>query len=596
MTDFTATTSPAIFETNGSTNTWRVSNVGIQVEVGDLPTQTGNGGAVLGTNGTATSWARSFTSPDGETVISAFDGGGGLDWDGAGGAYAYADVDGSIGAYMDASNGTATAQVRANIDGTVEINATGAATLNSHALVVDTDARLTDARTPTAHASSHTDGGSDEIAVALAQLTQSGATTGQVAKWNGSAWAPASESGGGSLPDPTGNEGAVLGTDGSTWAPTRHIESPDGRTWLDVQEDGIASSLTAQDGTESGQLVVQSGLAELAATDGTNAAYVDVHSNGTLDLTATGAATVTPGDGFHVVGSVGETVLSGEDYLMSTASDTDVKAPGATFARARGSMVSKSAVTNGDILAYPLYAQGHDGTSLVLAGQITAEVDGTVATGKVPTRIRIATADADGVLTDRMTIGADGTTDVLGDFTVNGSPVSGGGGGGGLVLVDSGTFAAASSLSLPDDSFDSSAHDDYRLIVDWINAGGSGGYENYLRMRGGGADNTAASYATSGIYHGGATGHKTNTAQTAFTGLFDGFGSGDFSRLVLDILRPAEAAYTTISGHRIYTYGGTVYGATLTGLHAVASAFDALTIVSASGTLTGRWALYGYAK
>ena len=59
------------------------------------------------------------------------------------------------------------------------------------------DSRLSDARTPTAHASSHTDGGSDEIAVALAQLTQSGATTGQVPKWNGSAWAPASESGGG---------------------------------------------------------------------------------------------------------------------------------------------------------------------------------------------------------------------------------------------------------------------------------------------------------------------------------------------------------------------------------------------------------------
>jgi hypothetical protein len=172
----------------------------------------------------------------------------------------------------------------------------------------------------------------------------------------------------------------------------------------------------------------------------------------------------------------------------------------------------------------------------------------------------------------------------------------GGGGGGGLVLVDSDSFAAASSLSLPDDSFDSSAHDDYRLIVDWVNAGGSGGYENYLRMRGGGADNTAASYATSGIYHGGATGHKTNTAQTAFTGLFDGSGPGDFTRLVLDILRPADAAFTTISGHRIYTYGGTLFGATLSGLHAVASAFDALTIVSASGTLTGSWRLYGYPK
>lgn len=164
MTDFTATTSPAIFETNGSTNTWRVSNVGIQGEVGDLPTQTGNGGAVLGTNGTATSWARSFTSPDGGTWISTYDGGGGVDWDGAGGAYAYADVDSVEGAFITASDGVSeSAMVKAKPDGTIDLTATGAATLNSHALVVDTDARLTDARTPTAHKSSHATGGSDAL-------------------------------------------------------------------------------------------------------------------------------------------------------------------------------------------------------------------------------------------------------------------------------------------------------------------------------------------------------------------------------------------------------------------------------------------------
>lgn len=215
MTDFTATTSPAIFETNGSTNTWRVSNVGVEGPAGEaFPTQTGNGGAVLGTNGTATSWARSFTSPDGETVVSAYDGGAGLDWDGAGGAYAYADVDGSIGAYMDASNGTATASVRANVDGSLALSASGAATLNGSALVTGArtisttaplsgggdlsanrtlslslgaglvesggnlvpdfgtgsgkvaqgnDSRFTDSRTPTAHKTTHATGGSDAL-------------------------------------------------------------------------------------------------------------------------------------------------------------------------------------------------------------------------------------------------------------------------------------------------------------------------------------------------------------------------------------------------------------------------------------------------
>ena len=101
-----------------------------------LPDPTGNGGAVLGTNGTATSWERSFTSPDGETVISTYDGGGGLDWDGAGGAYAYADVDSVEGAFITAGDGVSeSATVKAKSDGTIALVSTGAATLNGSALV-----------------------------------------------------------------------------------------------------------------------------------------------------------------------------------------------------------------------------------------------------------------------------------------------------------------------------------------------------------------------------------------------------------------------------------------------------------------------------
>jgi hypothetical protein len=51
--------------------------------------------------------------------------------------------------------------------------------------VGSSDARLTDSRTPTAH----THG--------LGDLTQGGATNGQVIAWSGSAWAPATVSGGG---------------------------------------------------------------------------------------------------------------------------------------------------------------------------------------------------------------------------------------------------------------------------------------------------------------------------------------------------------------------------------------------------------------
>lgn len=394
-----------------------ISGTAIAGSGGDsLPTQAGNAGAVLGTNATATSWARSFTSPDGETVISAFDGGGGVDWNGPDGEWAWADVDSVEGAFISAS-------------------------------------------------------------------------------------------------------------------------------------DGVSESAT-----------------------------VKAKPDGTIVMESTGAATVTPGDGFHVVGSVGETVLSGDDYLMSTASDTDVTAPGATFARARGSMVSKSAVTNGDILAYPLYAQGHDGTSLVLAGQITAEVDGTVATGKVPTRIRIATADADGVLTDRMTIGADGTTDVLGDFTVNGSPVSGGGGGG-LVLVYSADFSAVSP------AFDGIFTDPgvYRIVLtDLVVATGG---SNYLRarFRTGGTDNSGTHYAASeGTVYTGTTSADDN--------VFLGYAAGNPAFVIMEASRVAEAAPTLVASR----YVGRAARET-TSVTTPSAAFDGIKFYNDSAaTLAGHIDVYHY--
>ncbi len=70
------------------------------------------------------------------------------------------------------------------------------------------DSRLSDSRSPLSH--THP----------LSALTQSSATTGQVAAWNGTAWAPASPSSGAT--GPTGSAGAastVTGPTGATGAP-----------------------------------------------------------------------------------------------------------------------------------------------------------------------------------------------------------------------------------------------------------------------------------------------------------------------------------------------------------------------------------------
>lgn len=103
------------------------------------------------------------------------------------------------------------------------------------------DSRFTDARTPTAHASTHTDGGSDEIAVTLSQISQSGATTGQVPKWDGSAWSPGDEAGGGG--------GGGLADASRLWTPGSGVNATYSDEFDDASLDGAWTRVDASGGT-----------------------------------------------------------------------------------------------------------------------------------------------------------------------------------------------------------------------------------------------------------------------------------------------------------------------------------------------------------
>jgi len=100
------------------------------------------------------------------------------------------------------------------------------------------DSRLSDSRSPLSH--THP----------LSALTQSSATTGQVAQWNGTAWAPASPSSGAT--GPTGSAGAastVTGPTGATGAPgaagaASNVTGPTGATGA----AGAASTVTGPTG------------------------------------------------------------------------------------------------------------------------------------------------------------------------------------------------------------------------------------------------------------------------------------------------------------------------------------------------------------
>lgn len=376
--------------------------------------------------------------------------------------------------------------------------------------------------------------------------------------------------GGGGLPDPTGNAGAVLGTDGTDPAWVRSIVSADGATKVSAEDD----------------------QAYLYAADGLGAeSKVRANPDGTVEINATGAVTVTGPTTFLSQEGSGRTTLNGEDFQGERA---DNSIPEATTARVttrmRGTLDTPAAVVDGDTLDYPLYAQGHDGTDPVLAATITAEVDGTVATGKVPARVRIATADADGVLTDRMIIGADGTTDVLGDFTVNGSPVSGGGGGG-LVLIDSGTFSAASGVNV-DGVFDGT-YDNYRLLIAPLDHSTSS--QIRMQFRAAGSTISGSNYDTQYFYAFGTS---------AAPGTDDGSASFNIATLAsdgvisFDIFQPAVARKTVMTGLR-FSYQGDTSDFVLTSsgwVHHLTTAYDGFRLFPTSGTFTGSWALYGYAK
>lgn len=127
MTEYTSTTSPAVFETDGQTHTWRVSNVGTPGPAGEgggsggaeFPDQTTAAGAALVSNGVEgeESWGRGVSlDSGGDRVADVY-----VD-----------DVDGDgYIAHMHVSGpDSAEAGVKATEAGDVEVVATGVLTVN----------------------------------------------------------------------------------------------------------------------------------------------------------------------------------------------------------------------------------------------------------------------------------------------------------------------------------------------------------------------------------------------------------------------------------------------------------------------------------
>lgn len=169
-----------------------------------------------------------------------------------------------------------------------------------------------------------------------------------------------------------------------------------------------------------------------------------------------------------------------------------------------------------------------------------------------------------------------------------------GGGGGGLVLIDSGTFSAASSVSLPNGSFDST-YDDYMLCITITNP--STGDALKARFRASGSDDTSAVYASAQHYVLIPVSHSAQ-AWSGQTNAFIASTGRRRGRIKMDISGPALTDYTQWRTDYSYQDTGTAgEGGFYFGHVAATTQYDSITwYPDSAASISGSWWLYGYAK
>ena len=166
----------------------------------------------------------------------------------------------------------------------------------------------------------------------------------------------------------------------------------------------------------------------------------------------------------------------------------------------------------------------------------------------------------------------------------------------GLVYLTGATFTAAASVSLPNGTF-TSAYNNYRMhfIVQSV----STTMTLTMRMRASGTDSTAASYSggVNGIMNtGGAIAMVNDNDNKWWVSGSDAGAQG--AKLAYDILEPQQTQKTAITGTLVGSQQGAngFGGASFGGFFNATTAFDALSIIASTGTITGYYKVYAYAN
>ncbi len=169
---------------------------------------------------------------------------------------------------------------------------------------------------------------------------------------------------------------------------------------------------------------------------------------------------------------------------------------------------------------------------------------------------------------------------------------------GGLTVVKAETaFTGQSSFNVP--SIFSSTYTNYLINFRWFAATSNGGIKVQLSVAGVAAA-TAYNYMRVIAYGSSSLAASRSTAQTSFAVASQAASStGVYQFGQLQLSGPAEANPTMLAVSGALQDGAayiTPDAEIFNGNHATATAYDGLTITAVTGTLTGTYTVYGYAK
>jgi hypothetical protein len=162
----------------------------------------------------------------------------------------------------------------------------------------------------------------------------------------------------------------------------------------------------------------------------------------------------------------------------------------------------------------------------------------------------------------------------------------------GLTLINTTSFSGVTSVSLPADTF-TSTYENYRIIYKFTPVNSDA---VFARLRASGSDATAAQYNPAMFFArtGGTTGVSSSLANQT-SAVFESIVAGQKNHLILDVVGPKLAEYTTVTSHHLMGVSASDQKSLFGGFQlSNTTAYDSMSLIMGSGNFSGKVSAYGY--